>query len=155
MNPKPTHGSQRPLPIARKPVEVLLPSWIMPLWFVRLAAAWMPPRSVFAHMALVALLLAALGSYACSSSDSHAPAMAAPHGSGGSKSEGGAGSTGGRSASVGGTGASDVSTGTCTIGDARACRVVWFSVGQESCFNGMQYCDTGAWTGCTDPRDAN
>ncbi len=67
--------------------------------------------------------------------------------------QGGIGGTG--ATSTGGASGSDTQTGSCTVGDSRSCRVVLGVYdGQESCFIGMQYCDTGTWTLCQDPRDA-
>ncbi len=102
-----------------------------------------------------AVLSLTLNSYSCSS-HTETPALAAPqHGSGGQGNEGGLGSTGGSSSIPGDSGDSGTSSGPCTVGDSRSCRVVLgVYLGQESCFVGMQYCDTGTWTPCIDPRDA-
>ena len=70
--------------------------------------------------------------------------------------DGGSNSSGGRNTGDGGSGDSGTVSGTCKIGDSKACRVVLgIYKGQESCFVGMQYCDTGTWTSCIDKRDAN
>ncbi len=92
---------------------------------------------------------------AACSSESEAPAMAGAHGTGGARADGGT-NTGGFT--LGGTGSTndDVATGACTMGDSRSCRYVISSYqNQESCFVGMQYCDTDTWTKCIDPRDAS
>jgi hypothetical protein len=84
--------------------------------------------------------------------------MVSGHNTGGQSGES-SGSTGGRNAQGGGVtttdaGGSSTVTGDCNIGDSKACRVViGIYNGQESCFVGMQYCDTGTWTGCIDKRD--
>jgi hypothetical protein len=102
-----------------------------------------------------AVLTLTLNSYSCSSHTEH-PALATPHGSGGQGNEGGLGGTGGNSSASGETGGSGTGGGgPCTVGDSRSCRVVLGVYdGQESCFIGMEYCDTGTWTPCIDPRDA-
>lgn len=103
---------------------------------------------------LIAILFVGVVLEACSS-DGRAPPMAGPRGTGGAHS-GGAGNAGGLSSNAGGSTSNDVTTGACTIGDSRACRyVIGTYNNQESCFVGMQYCDTGIWTSCIDPRDAN
>lgn len=95
-----------------------------------------------------------LGGFACSSSSS-APGLAAPVGNGGSGNEGGQSSTGGHGGLLGDAGGSVTYSGTCAIGDAISCRyVIGIVNNQESCFVGMQYCDTGTWSKCSDPRDA-
>jgi len=83
--------------------------------------------------------------------------MAGARNSGGSGTQGGAGSTGGRSDSAGGSSSNDIASGSCTLGESRACRYVISGGGnyQESCFVGMQYCDTDTWSGCIDARDAS
>lgn len=103
---------------------------------------------------VVAVLCAAFGG--CSGKE-EAPGFAPPpsRGSGGASSQGGGGGVGGTAGTSAGGGTSDVQSGTCTVGDSRGCRVVLGVYdGQESCFVGMQYCDTGTWTLCIDPRDA-
>ena len=113
--------------------------------------AWL--MTLTRSLVVVASLCAAFNG--CSGKE-QAPAYAAPgHGSGGAGGQAGNGSVGGTSSTSSGGGSSDVQAGACTVGDSRGCRVV-LSVyeGQESCFVGMQYCDTGTWTLCVDPRDA-
>ena len=102
---------------------------------------------------LTALLLV----IAACSSGQNSPGMAGSYDTG--RKDGGMNGTGGRTQKAsdsGVAGDADVSSGTCTIGDSRACRVVLgIYKGQESCFVGMQYCDTGTWTSCIDSRDAS
>ena len=138
---------------ARKPVAVLLISKIMqPVKLRRV------PQSVGTRPLLVLLALLGqsigLGGFACSSSSS-APELAAPVGNGGSGNEGGQSSADGHGGPLGDAGGSVTYSGTCTIGDATSCRyVIGIVNNQESCFVGMQYCDTGTWSKCSDPRDA-
>ena len=106
------------------------------------------------RITLPALLLAMIG--ACSSGE-NTPGMAGGYNP--NHQDGGSNSTGGRNARDSGTGVTSDSgtvSGNCTIGDSKACRVVLgIYNGQESCFVGMQYCDTGTWTSCIDKRDAS
>lgn len=106
------------------------------------------------RITLPALLVVMIG--ACSSGE-NTPGMAGGYDP--SRQDGGSTSTGGRNPRDSGTGVSGDSgtvVGNCTIGDSQACRVVLgIYNGQESCFVGMQYCDTGIWTSCIDKRDAS
>ena len=100
---------------------------------------------------LVCLLLAVV---ACSSGED-TPGMASGPGPG--HSTGGSRSTSAiKDASSDDAGDAGAAGTTCTIGESKACRVVLGTYqGQENCFVGMQYCDTGVWTSCIDKRDAN
>jgi hypothetical protein len=139
--------------MARKIVEVLLISEIMQAANLRRSTQSACARLLPILLALLGLSIGS-GGLACSSS-SPAPALAAPVGSGGGGNEGGQSNTGGRSALLGDAGGSVTVSGTCTIGTSVSCRVVIGIVNnQESCFVGVQYCDTGTWGRCTDPRDA-
>ena len=81
--------------------------------------------------------------------------MAGPNAAGGNNGGGGRAGNGGQSGAAGDAGGSDVTSGNCTIGSSRSCRVVLGVYnGIESCFVGKQYCDTGTWGPCQDPRDA-
>jgi len=108
-----------------------------------------------AHLALVTTSLL-LVMAACTGGE-NTPGMAGGYDP--NRQDGGSTSTGGRNARDSGTavtGDSGTVVGNCTIGDSKACRVVLgIYNGQESCFVGMQYCDTGTWTSCIDKRDAS
>ncbi len=146
-------NSRLPTFKARKRKEVLLISKIMQS--ANRLRLTRPSRARPLQVLLVMLgFSVGLGGFACSSSSS-APALAAPVGNGGSGNQGGQSNTGGRSALLGDAGGSVTVSGTCTIGDSISCRVVIGTVNnQESCMVGMQYCDTGEWSHCMDPRDA-
>ena len=111
--------------------------------------------SLLAGATIVTALLTLIAP-ACSNGGD-APGMAGSydpsHKDGGTNTSGGQTS---RTADSEVAGDSGTASGTCTIGDAVACRVVLgIYKGQESCFVGMQYCDTGTWTTCIDKRDAS
>lgn len=144
-----------PLTIAAKTscgqaVWFLVPSlFMLPSTSPSLTVSWLRRR-----LGAFSLALAGIGSAACSSHD-EPPKMAGFHGTGGARSDAG-NHTGGSTSDAGDSTSNDEASGQCTIGDSRPCRTVISSyLEQESCFVGVQYCDTGTWTKCTDPRDAD